>query len=51
MYLVSKTWILVFGVNKQGPYFTAVEEDGGGKGLVEFELACKADFVAPPGPV
>ena len=31
--------------------FTAVEEDGGDRRLVELELACKADGVAPPDPV
>ena len=38
-------------VSKQGPCFTALEEDGGDKGLVEPELACRADGVAPPDPV
>ena len=52
MHLVSKAWILfLFRVSKQGPCFTAVEEDGGEKKLVEFEFACKADGVAPPDPV
>ena len=32
-----------FRVSKQGPCFTAVEEDGGDKRLVRLELACKAD--------
>ena len=36
---------------KQGPCFTAREMDGGGKRLVELELACKVDGIAPPGPV
>ena len=35
----------------QGPFFTAVDEDGDDKRLVELELACKADGVAPPDPV
>ena len=37
-------------VSKQGPCFTAIE-DGGDKRLVEPELACEADGVAPPAPV
>ena len=32
-------------VSKQGLCFTAIEEDGGGKRLVQRELACKADSV------
>ena len=32
----------------RGPCFTAIEEDGGDKRLVQLELACKADGVAPP---
>ena len=32
-------------VSKQGPRFTAIWEDGGGKRLVELELACEADGV------
>ena len=51
MHLVSKVWILFLKVRKQGPCFTAVEEDGGDKRLVELELACKADGVAWPDPV
>ena len=47
MHLVSKGWILFFRVSKQGPCFTALEVDGGDKRLVELELACKADCVAP----
>ena len=49
MHLVSKAWIFLFyfRVSKQGPCFTAVEEDGGDKRLVELELAFKADGVAP----
>ena len=38
-------------VSKQGPCFKAVEEDGGDKKLIQLELACKADGVAPPDPV
>ena len=38
-------------VSKQGLYLTAIEEDGGNKTPVQFELACKADGVASPGPV
>ena len=36
-----------FRVRKQGPCFTAVEEDGGDKSLVQLELIYKADDVAP----
>ena len=38
------------GVSKQGPCFTAIE-DQGDKRLAEFELVCKADGVAPSDPV
>ena len=51
MHLVSKAWILFFRVSKQGPCFTAVEDDGDDKRLVELELARKADGVALPDPV
>ena len=40
-----------FRVCKQGPCFTAIEEDGGDKRLVELELGCQADGVALPDPV
>ena len=40
-----------FRVSKQGPCFTAVEEDRGDKRLVELELSCKSDRVASPDPV
>ena len=40
-----------FRVSKQGPRFTTIEEDGGDQRLVELELACKADGVAPLNPV
>ena len=40
-----------FRVSEQCPLFTAIEEAGGDKRLVELELACKADGVAPPDPV
>ena len=33
-------------VSMQGPCFTAIEEDGGNKRLLQLELACKADDVA-----
>ena len=39
-----------FTVNKLGPCFTAVEEDGGDKRLVELELTCKTG-VGSPDPV
>ena len=42
---------LFFSVNKQGPCFTATEEDVSNKRLVELELACKADGVALLNPV
>ena len=35
MHLVSKVSILFFRVSKQGPCFTAIEEDGSDKKLVE----------------
>ena len=38
-----------FGVSTLGPRFTAIE-DGGLLSLVEFELARKADGVAPSDP-
>ena len=38
-----------FRVNKQSPCFTAIEEEGGEKRLVE--LACEDDGVALPDPV
>ena len=38
-------------VSKQGPCFTAVEEDESCRRLVQLELACRADGVAPPDPV
>ena len=37
--------------SKQGPCFETIEEVGGDKRLVQLELACKADCVAPPDPV
>ena len=37
--------------NKLGPCFTAIEEDGGNRRLVQLELACEADSVASPDPV
>ena len=51
MHSVSKAWIPFFRVSKQGPCFTAIEEDGGDKRLAQLELACNADDVAPPYPV
>ena len=38
-------------VSKEGPSFTAMEEDGGDERLVQLELACEADGVALPDPV
>ena len=50
----SSTWFrkhesffFFFRVRKQGPCFTAMGEDGDDKRLVELELACEADGVAP----
>ena len=40
-----------FKVSKQGPCFTAVEEDVGDERLVELKLACKVDGVVLPDPV
>ena len=40
-----------FRVSNQGPCFTAVEENGGDKRLVELELVCDADDVEPSDPV
>ena len=37
-------------VSKQGLCFTAIEEDGGDKSLVQLRLACKADLVAATDP-
>ena len=37
--------------SKQGPCFTAKDEEGGDERLVELELACEADGVQNPGPV
>ena len=47
-HLVSKAWIIFFffRISKQGPCFTAIDEDGGDKRLVQLELACKADGFA-----
>ena len=41
----------LFRVSKQGPCFTAIDEDGSDKSLVQLELACKAYGVVPPDPV
>ena len=38
-------------VSKQGACFIAVEEGGGDNRLVDLELACEADSVAPLDPV
>ena len=46
-----KAWILFFRVSKQGPCFTAGEEDGGDKRLVQLELVSEGDGAAPPDPV
>ena len=41
----------LFRVSKHGPFFTAIEEDGGDRRLVELKFACEADGVASPDPV
>ena len=46
--MLSKAFLRV---SRQGPCFTAVEEDGGDERLVQLERACKADGVASPDPV
>ena len=50
-HLVSKAWILFFfsssRVGKEGTYFTVLDEDDGDKRLIELDLACEADGVAP----
>ena len=38
-------------VSKQGPFFTAIEEDGGNKRLAQIEVAWEADGVAAPDTV
>ena len=38
-------------VSRESPCSKAMEEDGGDKRLVELELACEVDGVAPPDPV
>ena len=38
-------------VSTQGPFFTAIEEDGGDKRLVQFELACGAGGFVSLDPV
>ena len=40
-----------FRVSKHSPCFTATEENGGDKRLVELELVCEADGIALPDPV
>ena len=46
MHLVLKAWILFFfRISKQGPCFTAIEEDGGDERFVVHELAYEADGV------
>ena len=40
-----------FAVSKQGPCFTATEEDGGDKKTLQLEVACEADGVAPLDPI
>ena len=48
-----KCWMgnIIFRIGKQGPCFTAIEEDGVDKRLAHLELVCEADGVAPPDPV
>ena len=40
-----------FSVRKQGPCFSAIEENGGDERLVQLELACEADGLALPDPL
>ena len=40
-----------FRVNKQGPCFTSIKEDGGDKRLVQLELVYETEDVALPNPV
>ena len=40
-----------FRVSNQGTCFTAAEKDGGDKRVIELELACRAEGIAPPDPV
>ena len=40
-----------FRASRQGSCFTALQEGGSDKRLVEFDLACKADGVPLPDPV
>ena len=45
-------FVFVFwSVSKQSPCFTAVEQEEGVLRLVQIELACEVDGVAPPDPV
>ena len=50
-HLISKTCIPFSESTSRVHFFTAIEEDGSGKTLVELELAREADGVAPPDPV
>ena len=49
--LVFGSLDLFFTASKQGLCFTAIEEDGGDKRLVELELAFEADGIALPDSV
>ena len=42
---------LFLRASKQGSYFIAIDEDGGGKRLVQVELAFEADYFAASDPV
>ena len=46
--LFRKPGSFLFRVSKQGPCFTAVEEDGDDKRLIQRGFACEADGAAPP---
>ena len=52
--VTSGTWFRsldpFFRVSKQGPSFTAKEEDESDKRLVQLDLACEADGIAAPDP-
>ena len=50
-HLVSKACALFLRLRKQGPCFSAIEENGGNRRPVELELACEANGVASTDPV
>ena len=48
VYALDLNSLPFFRVSNHSPCFTATEENGGDKRLVELELVCEADGVAPP---